>query len=1691
MKKISRRIIPIALLVVLVSSVFLMSSCNGKGIVKENDWNDNISSVNRMRESAHVPLISYADVESAKAVDIKSSPNYLDLNGTWDFVLYPNTDSVPEDFALTKIPKKSTANDIVWDKIEVPGNWETQGYGTPIYTDNTIYPWDKSITPAKVSAEDNPVGLYKKTFEVPADWNGKEVFINFDGVMTAYYVYVNGVRIGYAEDSYTSHEFNISSYIDAGKENTIAVEVIKFSDGAWLEAQDSMKLGGIYRDVYMYASSSDKIKDVAIETLLDTSTYADARLTFTVDAAAFGSSKKGNIVTVQVFDAAGNVYIAETDLGTALAYETKKVSDSYFPATVTGRVNAASPALWTAETPNLYTAVITLKNSDGDVLDIVSQKFGIRQTGFLTDDNGVQTLVVNGQPISLYGVNYNEHSAVGGAAVSEEEMLADIKLMKELNINAVRSPGRPLSTRFLDLCDEYGIYVIDDMNLSSTPYSRQGEQSIPGDQSIWQTAVLDRLISVMERDKNRASVIMWSMGTESGSGEQFTIMKNYLQQNEKNRLLIYDDMQSVSDLLVANDWDFTDLNNFINNEENKVPVILQSTNLGLLNGAGNIASYVDLINGDSPVQGMFMANWIDYSIWYPTATENVRSVYSETPVSSNPDLYTLTYGSWAEESINSGFNGLSGILNGDRSLQSDAEEFRRAYSPIYITAKSVSTSGLTFSVENRNVFTNYQDNYVIEYSISEGYSVVANGTVDGLTLEAGEKKDFTVDFANFAANTEYFIDFTVKYKQTPSWAENNDKIVTTVQFDITSFTTMPKTATSNTSGSAFAITNFVKPEVYTTPVEAAQGIFYISNSSSQDLSSLYTLSYRVYETNKQEQYVKQDTGEIWTSPGRIIYTSGTVDSYSVPAGSSYGRVTIPYSVQSVEDGIYEVEIILTTKQAFGEVPAGYEVKYKFDEESLTEKIPFAIDASRTPQPVIVDGKEATDPDNFLPIKSGGDPVYTGQPAPEEDTNQRNYKQFITLVNDKVNIRIDSDTGLISQYNVDGRDIFANANSSNAKASPIGNLYRPDTGGDLNSEVSDSSNKTTMQTISSSESNKIMTKNIEVTTVAADHIRLSMDYIMVPYPYENFRNEVLDTDYTVTYDIYANGEIVVSVSYDPSLFSGNVPYEISNIITLASSYTNMSWYGRGPGESYPDKLADSRVSIYKDIKIVDQIEDYLYLGGHSDKSQVRWAAFTDDSGNGVMIGSDTNLLSLNVSKWYPWETASYSSSLLSNPETVVRVIAAARGVNAGNVAEAGSYAVDSAVAPGKTYTYTYKVSPIAAGTNLETKANEKIDGIAKPAISELSVVSGGVYALHNVADATQYLTSSADGVSLAKGIGSNSQIWVREEATDLAQGPQKLIGYFRLRNLETGEYLTPVSGLGDTDTIELGLAPYYGDGASYLWQNFSVDSANELTPATMGKSIHAIDIKGKQYAGGRIALIKKSAKTNASWVFHPVAGYSDRFVIQNSASGLYMSAVSNLTYRTPMVQNQANRMRNYNLNIDWSYYEDIVGAVPNTAPTGTWVPTTGSVTQWGLLPNNTQRWTFVAAGGANQFQIINASTGKALAVTGEDSVGEVDSNASDTNQLWTVNQDGGLAYIVNDATGLALSSGIEKIKMTQQEMDLNLITDESKAFHTNVILKVEEYRRMSNQLWNLASNSSFNINIEAGDKWFDVVIDEEG
>lgn len=575
----------------------LMAACWVGGASPKPEWNDlNVLQVNR--EAPRATMMIYPDAESALTLDRTASPWFQSLNGDWKFNWVRSPTNRPVDFHRPDFDVSG------WGTIPVPANWEMEGHGVRIYH-NIRYPFKKD--PPNAPTDWNPVGSYRREFSVSNDWNGRETFIVFDGVESAFYLWVNGKKVGYSQGSRTPAEFNITKSLRPGK-NVLAVEVYRWCDGSYLEDQDFWRLSGIYRDVYLWSTASSHIRDFTVVTDLDEE-YKDAELKVEVDLIGQGT------VEVDLFDADGNKVLSHPE------------------------TRIADPDKWTAETPALYTALLTLKDSAGHILEVIPQRVGFRETEIINS-----RFCVNGVPVLIKGANRHEHHADTGHTVDRDSMVRDIQLLKENNFNAVRTshyPNRPL---WYDLCDEYGIMLWNEGNIESHGMG-YGDASL-AKQPEWKEAHVDRVQRMVERDKNHPSVITWSIGNEAGDGVNIAACYRWIKDNDPTRPVHYertDEDRENTDIINTMYRPAAKIREYTESDWKK-PYIICEYMHAMGNSNGGAREYWDLFYEDNTAQGGFVWDWMDQGIRMPVP-EEFKGRIGQGPVKET----FFAYGGWFEE----------------------------------------------------------------------------------------------------------------------------------------------------------------------------------------------------------------------------------------------------------------------------------------------------------------------------------------------------------------------------------------------------------------------------------------------------------------------------------------------------------------------------------------------------------------------------------------------------------------------------------------------------------------------------------------------------------------------------------------------------------------------------------------------------------------------------------------------------------------------------------------------------------------------------------------------------------------------------------------------------------------------------------------------------------------------------------
>ena len=542
---------------------------------------------------ARATLVPYATLE--QALERGASEWVQDISGEWKFHWSTTPEGAPEGFEAVGY------DDSAWGVISVPGNWEINGYGVPIYT-NVTYPFPKN--PPFIPHDDNPTGCYRHSFDIPAAWEGRRVVLHFESGLAAMYVWVNGIEVGYSEGTKTAVEFDITDMVKSGA-NTLAVKGLRWADGSYLEDQDFWRLSGFDRGVKIYTTDKVRIADMYVVADLDKN-YKNGAYTSNVAINNGAETTFNGSVELQVVDKSGK---AVAKLSKSVAVAAGEAIDVEFSKSI------SKVALWSYEQPNLYTTVVALRDADGDVVEATSCRTGFRKVEIREGQ-----LLLNGKRIMINGVNIHEHNPATGHVISKELMLKDIALMKQFNINAVRTSHYPQPTEWYDLCDEYGILLVDEANIEAhgcgTDYHSSYDNFHPSHREEWKGTHHDRVRAMVERDKNHPSVIIWSMGNESSDGEVYGEMYEWIHERDKTRFVQLEQGYggAHTDIICPMYPDMNDFRRYAERENMRKPYIMCEFAHAMGNSTGNFREFFDIMKLGPHMQGGFIWDWVDQGI---------------------------------------------------------------------------------------------------------------------------------------------------------------------------------------------------------------------------------------------------------------------------------------------------------------------------------------------------------------------------------------------------------------------------------------------------------------------------------------------------------------------------------------------------------------------------------------------------------------------------------------------------------------------------------------------------------------------------------------------------------------------------------------------------------------------------------------------------------------------------------------------------------------------------------------------------------------------------------------------------------------------------------------------------------------------------------------------------------------------
>ena len=698
-------------------------------------WQD-IQVVAVNKEKPRSSFMSYADRETALTSRFEKSPYYSLLNGTWKFFFVDSYKDLPQNITDPSVNTSS------WDDITVPGNWEIQGHGIAIYTNHGYEFKPRNPQPPSLP-EANPVGVYRRDIEIPAGWDNRDIYLHIGGAKSGLYVYLNGKEVGYSEDSKNPAEFLINKYLQPGK-NVLTLKIFRWSTGSYLECQDFWRMSGIERDVFLWSQPKASIQDFRVISTLD-DTYTNGIFKLTVDLKNHTQETKNLNVGYELLDAKGNLVTSEAnDIWVS----------PVGPQTASFEHDLKNVAPWSAEHPNLYKLLMTIKE-DGKVIEVVPfnvgfRRFEMKQIDQVAENGKPYTvLLFNGQPVKFKGVNIHEHNPETGHYVTEDIMRKDFELMKQNNINAVRLCHYPQDRKFYELCDEYGLYVYDEANIESHGmYYSLKKGGTLGNNPEWQIPHMDRTMNMYERNKNYPSVTFWSLGNEAGNGYNFYQTYLYLKDKEingMNRPVNYERAlwEWNTDMYVPQ-YPSAEWLEEIGRKGSDRPVAPSEYSHAMGNSSGNLWDQWKAIYKYPNLQGGFIWDWVDQGIL--ERDDNGREYY--------------TYG--GDYGVNAPSDGTflcNGLVNPDRTPHPAMAEVKYAHQNIGFEAIDLA-NGL-FRITNRFHFTNLKK-YMIHYSVTANNKVVRSGKVS-LDIEPQASKEFTVPVGNLKpqAGTEYFVNFNV------------------------------------------------------------------------------------------------------------------------------------------------------------------------------------------------------------------------------------------------------------------------------------------------------------------------------------------------------------------------------------------------------------------------------------------------------------------------------------------------------------------------------------------------------------------------------------------------------------------------------------------------------------------------------------------------------------------------------------------------------------------------------------------------------------------------------------------------------------------------------------------------------------------------------------------------------------------
>lgn len=1201
------------------------------------------------------------------------SPYYQTLNGDWKFHFAKNPDSRPADFF------KDSYDTSKWKDIKVPGNWQMQGYDFPIYT-NVTYPFwgngnSTNVQPPFAPTQYNPVGSYKRTFTIPTGWEGRQTFISFQGVESAFYVWVNGQKVGYSEDSFTAKDFNITPYLKEG-ENTLAVEVYRWSDGSWLEDQDFFRFSGIFRDVYLVSTPSVHIRDFTVVTDLDAE-YKDANMKLSVDVRSYLPDARAHTIEAMLYDANEQPVFAAP-----VAMEVR--FDGKAEAEASASKLVADPLKWSAEDPNLYTMVFSLKNEEGKVIEAAGTRVGFREfeVELMKDGSNKQQMLLNGKPILLKGVNRHEWSPDTGRALDVELMIRDMELMKLHNINAVRTSHYPNHPFWYALADRYGLYVLNEVNLET-----HGIQStVPTNKAEWLDNIKDRSKSLVERDKNHPSVLIWSLGNESGQGSNFIAQSEYIRSLDPTRPIHYEGYNDVrvTDMVSQMYARYTTLETYANGNDPR-PYILCEYAHAMGNSVGNLQEYWDVIRKYPNLQGAFIWDWVDQTI--RTSTPSERTYLSDESGSYEADFTGEVADSDGEA---------AGVLQpGDRYTAS-------------VTMPRDDKYNLTgsFTLEAWvKPLANVSNSPIIAKGDTQ-FSLKMNGTdkLEVFIYRNGTWNAATANLPSNWLNEWHHVAGTYNGSELKLYIDGSYAATKAITGSFSS-NSYPLTIGKDSQTGRSSNMSFDKVRVYNRSLALEE----LNDSARKpDDSVVLWLDFNPQDVRTEQLEAKEYFGyggDFGDSPNDGSFSANGLissDRTIQPEILEVKQVYQDIQMKAVDLASGRIEIKneflftnLNQYEAVWEVKADHQTIQQgvLDQEQLNiaalsskqVSVPYTWPSAKPGTEYWLQlsfrlkndtlwaerGHEIAKQQFKLPVNAGAQPAEDLSSMPAMDV--REQPEGVTISTDEMEMVFNKLTGTIDSFTYQGVELI--------KEGPAPHFWRAANGNDKGNGYS--SRTATWKYAGQNRS----VANVHVEKIGETVVRIDV---------EGSLPTTAVSAYKTTYTIFGNGDIAVRNELKPGGSSLPEIPEVGTILTIPQQFENMSWYGRGPLENYQDRKTGYDVGLYNGT-VDDQFVPYVEPSETGNKTDVRWVALTNEDGAGIMaIGAP--VIEANALHYTPFDldNAAHPYELTYRDDITLRLNYKQMGVGGDDSWGARPHS-EYTLYPDKDYTYSYTLRPIPAHT----------------------------------------------------------------------------------------------------------------------------------------------------------------------------------------------------------------------------------------------------------------------------------------------------------------------------------------------------------------------------------------------------------